>query len=230
MARRVRGHDLPNLDRLADSIGKQLKALPSKTPYVSSTKSKSSSKPFKIVPREPEERVRSTEQEREAVEVEPAYDTNGDPLTVEDIYEALKEIALAELNIDRDAKRTAKDPEQQANRVKNLSQRYKARTKELEELLKQARKRESWERHQLGFRSYNLSSDEANLAVTELMDETINWYFAEVDNLKDRVSDTIRAKLDDIDDPGIDRVPFRERLYGELVQASVIESWEPLEF
>lgn len=213
---------LPNLDRIADSIGEQLKALPMKTTRTH--------KKFEKVPREPEERMHRTITEDDAPPyVEPATDTNGEALSVEEILEALTEISIAKLNVDRDAKRTAKHPEQQANRVKNLMNRYNARAKELEKLLAQARKHEAWERGQAEYRIYGLET-EANLAVTNLMDETVRWFFARIDDMKDEVSDRIREGLDGIEDPGINSVPFRERLYEELVSRGIIESWEPMEF
>ena len=235
-----------SLDHIEDSIGDQLRQLlstvpkstvpsenKSETEKMGKKKSKSTSlTTIKKKPREPEERVHP-DMDAEPVEpdpVEPPKDKDGEPLSVSEIHEALGELALQKLHVDTDARRTAKNPEQQANRVKNLMKTYKATEEELQTKLKKAREYEATRRGQEEYRDYGLTSEGDNASITALVDESIADFFAQVDDLKDIVADRLREGLDKIEDPHVNSQELREEIYEELVGRGVIESWEPMEF
>lgn len=249
MSRR-RDSGLGGLKDLGDSIGAQLRGKQfdsdqklleqerrdvgdvsdedtSETLIVKSTKS-TSTKKTTYTPPEPEERIRRTREPKELVEVEPPYDKDGTILSIEDIETALMELAEREDSIDEDAKLTAKDKEQQANRVRNLHKQYKTKNLYLSALLRQAKQYAQYQRDLLGYRDYGLG-DEHDEVISKLMDSITDDFFDEVDHLKDVVAKRLREGLDTLPDEA-NAIIFRERLYRELHTAGVMGNWEPMEF
>lgn len=189
----------------------------------------SSSSSTKREPVEPETRTRRSQEDIETLEeVDPPTDSDGEILAISDIEEALRELKEKERSIDADAQRTNADEEQQANRVRNLHKRYKERRSFLESLMKQAKRYAQYQRDLLGYRVYGFDA-ETDKAISHAMDEAIEDYFEQVDDLKDVVAKRIRACLDTLG-PEVNDTKFRERLYRELHVKGVMGDWEPMEF
>lgn len=158
---------------------------------------------------------------------QPPKDDQGNVLTAEEIKEALSNVKQAAFRIDAEV-RGIRDPEKQALAVKDHIWEYKSRIRKLEDWLDDAKRYERHRLLELGIRPFGMPGDEGNRAITEIVDEQTEWFHDELDGLKDQLAERIRAKLDSLEEPA--PVKTRDAIYDALVDAEVIESWEPLEF
>lgn len=163
-------------------------------------------------------------------EPEPVLDEDGQPLTREDIYEAMANLEVSRLHIDRDVRRI-QDPEEQAEQAEALDDRYDRLEREYKEKLRDIERWESYQLDKIGARNYKMGTDEGNIAITEMVDDEIDWFEEEFGKLKQKLGRRIRGKLDELEAQGMSvSDKSRDCIYEDLADEEIIEAWEPLEF
>lgn len=155
----------------------------------------------------------------------PPLDSDGDPLTEAEILTMIQSVSQSRLDIDKSV-RGRGTPQQEAERAKALDKHYTKLEQKLKAQLREAREYEKHRLEKVGGREYQAGSDEANVAITKMVDERVEWFHDQVQTLKEGLAESVRSKLQEI---GRVSAETRDLIYDDLVNQEVIEEWEPLE-
>jgi hypothetical protein len=166
----------------------------------------------------------------EEEDVELPTDDQGNILTREEIDAALEQLWDSRLNIDHDVRRL-EDPEQQADTAADLVEHYNKLEKKYKKFRDDIDKYEREMLARVGARPYGMETEDGNLAVTDVMDDIVDWYEHEHAMLKERMAAKIRGRIKKLRVEGHTvNDKTRDKMYETLVTEEVIEAWEPLEF
>jgi len=155
-------------------------------------------------------------------------DLIGDEDLIADLRRELDqdEIDHLRLSIDDEAAEFTDDPEEQARVALQLERFYD----DFEDKVDDASMERTERLTKQGARDFGLEDDKDNVTVTKSMDELIDWYEEELQTIKDQLAGKIRSEIDELRKDMDLSGSTKDLMYADLVDAEVIEQWEPLLF